>query len=166
MAERTVFARRRAFLRLDGRASLLFAAPEAAFGHDVHYRYRPDPDFFYLTGFRRAGRDRGPRRGREDVHAFRPAPGPRRETWEGRRAGRGGRQDVRGRRGASRPRARQASPDLVRKSRVLHHALGLSDASDRLVAGLPRASGAGPVTRQRAPVTAPTRRTSFTRCAS
>ena len=49
----SVFARRRArfFDEMKEGVAVLFATPEAAYGHDVHYRYRPDPDLYYLTGF-------------------------------------------------------------------------------------------------------------------
>ena len=112
MADRTVFARRRArFFDRWERASRSSSPPRSAsFGHDVHYRYRPDPDFFYLTGF-----------GEPDAIAVLDAEArtftlfvlPRdreRETWEGRRAGpEGGREDVRGRQGHPAGRAREAA---------------------------------------------------------
>src|SRR4029079_10130011 len=57
--------------------------------HDVEYRYRPESDFFYLTGFPEpdavavlnagAGRDR--------FMLFVPPRDPERETWTGRRFG-------------------------------------------------------------------------------
>ncbi len=45
MADRSVFERRRArfFDAMGEGVALLFAAPEAAFGYDIAYRYRPDP---------------------------------------------------------------------------------------------------------------------------
>ena len=57
MADRSVYARRRArfFDAMGEGVALLFGAPEASFGYDVAYRYRPDPDFFYLTGFAEPG---------------------------------------------------------------------------------------------------------------
>src|ERR1035441_2483129 len=53
MSRSLVFARRRArfFDGMKEGVALLFATPEVAYSHDVHYRYRPDPDLFYLTGF-------------------------------------------------------------------------------------------------------------------
>lgn len=139
MAERTVFARRRArfFDSMKEGVALLFATPEAAFGHDVHYRYRPDPDFFYLTGFAEPGAtvvlD-------ADARTFTLFVLPRdreRETWEGRRAGPEGAVKIFGADAAHPAGERDRRlPDLVRKARVLHHALGMSGANDRLVAGL------------------------------
>ena len=89
MADRSPFARRRArfFDAMGEGVAILFTAPEASFGHDVHYRYRPDPDFLYLTGFPEPGAaavlD-------ADARTFTLFVLPRdreRETWEGRRAG-------------------------------------------------------------------------------
>jgi Xaa-Pro aminopeptidase len=139
MAERTVFARRRArfFDSMKEGVALLFATPEAAFGHDVHYRYRPDPDFFYLTGFGEPGATAVLD---ADARTFTLFVLPRdreRETWEGRRAGPEGAVKTFGADAAHPAGERDKRlPDLVRKARVLHHALGLSGANDRLVAGL------------------------------
>src|SRR5450759_5084488 len=48
-----VHARRRArfFDAMGEGVAVFFGSKEAAFGHDIAYRYRPDPDLFYLTGF-------------------------------------------------------------------------------------------------------------------
>jgi Xaa-Pro aminopeptidase len=139
MADRSVFARRRArfFDAMGEGIALLFAAPEASFGHDVHYRYRPDPDFFYLTGFAEPGATAVLD---ADAHTLTLFVQPRdreRETWEGRRAGPEGALKTFGA-DAAHPAAELGKrlPDLVRRARVLHHALGLSDANDRLVAGI------------------------------
>ncbi|HVO51203.1 MAG TPA: aminopeptidase P N-terminal domain-containing protein [Thermoanaerobaculia bacterium] len=139
MAGDSVFARRRArfFDAMGEGVTLLFAAPEAAFGHDVHYRYRPDPDFYYLTGFAEPGATAVLD---ADARAFTLFVQPRdreRETWEGRRAGPEGAVKTFGA-DAAHPAGELGKrlPDLVRKARVLHHALGLSDANDRLVAGI------------------------------
>src|SRR5258706_9052989 len=84
-----LLARRRArfFDGLKEGVALFFAGPEARFGHDIHHRYRPDPDLFYLTGFPEpeavAVLDAGPRR---FVLFVRPKDRER-ETWDGRRAG-------------------------------------------------------------------------------
>jgi Xaa-Pro aminopeptidase len=139
MAERTVFARRRArfFDSMGEGVALLFSAPEASFGHDVHYRYRPDPDFYYLTGFPEPGATAVLDADERTLTLFVQPRDRERETWEGRRAGPEGAVKAFG--------ADRAHPsgerdkrlvDLVRKARVLHHAFGLSDDSDRLVSGL------------------------------
>jgi Xaa-Pro aminopeptidase len=139
MADPTVHARRRArfFDHLKEGVALLFAAPEASFGHDVAYRYRPDPDFLYLTGFPEPGATAVLD---ADARTFTLFVLPRdreRETWEGRRAGPEGAVKTFGADRAWPAAEREARlPGLVRKSRVLHHAFGISDANDRLVAGL------------------------------
>jgi Xaa-Pro aminopeptidase len=75
--------------RLDGGIAV-FRAPALATHHaDVEYRYRPESDFFYLTGFPEpdavAVLDAGP--GRERFLMFVPPRDPERETWTGRRFG-------------------------------------------------------------------------------
>jgi Xaa-Pro aminopeptidase len=139
MADRSVHARRRArfFDAMGEGVALLCAAPEAAFGHDVAYRYRPDPDFLYLTGFAEpeaaAVLD-------ADTRTFTLFVRPKdraKETWEGRRAGPEGAVKAFGADGAH-PIGELARrlPDLVRNARVLHWALGVSPDGDRLVAGI------------------------------
>src|SRR5512141_388026 len=139
MADRTVFARRRArfFDAMGEGVALLFAAPEASFGHDVHYRYRPDPDFFYLTGFGEPGATAVLDAQARSFTLFVQPRDRERETWEGRRAGPEGAVKTFGADKAHPAAERDKRlPDLVRKARVLHHAFGLAEANDRLVAGL------------------------------
>lgn len=52
-ASTDLFARRRErfFDRVKEGVAILFATPEQHLGWDTAYRYRPDPDLFYLTGF-------------------------------------------------------------------------------------------------------------------
>ena len=155
MADRTVFARRRArfFDSMGEGVALLFAAPEAAFGHDVHYRYRPDPDFFYLTGFPEPGATAVLD---ADARTFTLFVLPRdreRETWEGRRAGPEGAVKTFGADEAH-PAGEldKRLPDLVRRARVLHHAFGAlrrrttasSPASSRASAARRGTRSAGP----------------------
>jgi Xaa-Pro aminopeptidase len=115
--------------------ALVFAAPEAVFGHDVSYRYRPDPDLHYLTGFpepEAAAVLDGARR--RFVLFVRPKDRTR-ETWEGRRAGPAG--AVR-RYGAAEAypigELAERLPDLIRGASRLFHALGVHAEADRLVA--------------------------------
>ncbi|HEY3349265.1 MAG TPA: aminopeptidase P N-terminal domain-containing protein [Thermoanaerobaculia bacterium] len=139
MADRTVFARRRArfFDAMKEGVALVFATPEASFGHDVHYRYRPDPDFFYLTGFAEPGATAVLDADARTLTLFVLPRDRERETWEGRRAGPEGAVRTFGADAAHPDGERDRRlPDLVRKARVLHHAFGLSDTNDRLVAGL------------------------------
>ncbi|MBI2945229.1 MAG: aminopeptidase P N-terminal domain-containing protein [Candidatus Wallbacteria bacterium] len=82
--------RRRRYLQQTGRAvTVLFSAPVASRNSDVEYEYRPDADFYYLTGFNEP----------ESVAVLSPdADGwrftlfvrprdPAREVWDGLRAG-------------------------------------------------------------------------------
>ena len=88
-ASTDLFARRRErfFDRVKEGVAILFATPEQHLSWDGEYRYRPDPDLFYLPGFGEpetvAVLDAGAR-------AFFLFVRPRdreRETWTGRRAG-------------------------------------------------------------------------------
>lgn len=86
----TTFAARRARVaRALGDAVLvLFAAPEALRNNDVHYDYRQDSDFFYLTGFDEpkaalvlTGKDGG------SLTMFVQPKDKAREIWDGPRLG-------------------------------------------------------------------------------
>ncbi len=132
----SIHARRRSRLydRLKEGVALLFAAPEARLGWDTEYRYRPDPDFLYLTGF-----------GEPDAVAVLDADRRRfvlfvrprdreRETWTGYRAGvKGAVRDH----GADEAHAVEELPkllpDLLRKASTLHYALGVDPERDRTV---------------------------------
>lgn len=83
--------RRRALLKQMGRDSIAIVptAPVRMRNNDVEYAYRPDSDFFYLTGFVEPesvavlvpGRPQG------EYILFVRDRDPARETWDGRRAG-------------------------------------------------------------------------------
>jgi Xaa-Pro aminopeptidase len=83
--------RRRQLMRMAGEDSIivLFAAPAAVRNNDVHYPYRQDSDFLYLTGFREPdaalvlipGRDGG------CCLLFCRSRDPEREMWDGRMVG-------------------------------------------------------------------------------
>ncbi len=86
----SIFKKRREKLaeKLNGATLILSANPEALRNHDVHYDYRQDSTFFYLTGFEEP----------ESVFVFRPGQKPEtvlfvrkkdslRETWDGFRFG-------------------------------------------------------------------------------
>jgi len=134
-----LFARRRGrfFDRVKEGVAILFAPPEQHLGWDGTYRYRPDPDLFYLTGFGEpeavAVLDAGAR-------AFFLFVRPRdreRETWEGRRAGVKGAVKVHGA-DAAWPVAdlEKKLPELIRGSSSLHYALGVDEKRDLLVASI------------------------------
>lgn len=117
--------------------SVLFAAPEAAFGHDVHYRYRPDPDLFYLTGFGEPEAIAVLDADRRTFTLFVRPKDRAKETWEGRRSGTEGAARDFGA-DAAYPAAElpRRLPDLLRRARVLHYAFGSHAEGDRIVAGL------------------------------
>jgi Xaa-Pro aminopeptidase len=83
--------RRRTLLKLMGRDSIAIVptAPVRLRNNDVEYAYRPDSDFYYLTGFAEPesvavlvpGRPQG------EYILFVRDRDPARETWDGRRAG-------------------------------------------------------------------------------
>lgn len=89
---RDEFARRRAqLMKMMGKGGIAIipTAPERTRNNDVLYHYRPDSDFYYLTGFAEPesvavlvpGRDKG------EYILFVRERDPARETWDGRRAG-------------------------------------------------------------------------------
>ena len=90
--DQQVFARRRqALLDQIGSqaAALVTAAPEQIRNRDVHYPYRQNSDFLYLTGFNEPEAVLLLLPGGEDgeVILFCRDRDPERETWDGRRAG-------------------------------------------------------------------------------
>ena len=83
--------RRRALMKLMGRDSIAIVptAPVRLRNNDVEYAYRPDSDFFYLSGF---GEPEAvavlvPNRPQGEYILFVRDRDPARETWDGRRAG-------------------------------------------------------------------------------
>src|ERR1039457_3907418 len=139
MSRSLVFARRRArfFDGMKEGVALLFATPEVAYSHDVHYRYRPDPDLFYLTGFTEpeaaAVLD-------ADLRTFTLFVRPKdrsKETWEGRRSGpEGAVRDHGADRAYPFGDLSKRLPDLVRRAHVLHYVFGAHAEGDRIVASL------------------------------
>jgi len=83
--------RRRLLMKMIGKGGIVIlpAVPEKSRNSDVLYHYRPDSDFFYLTGFAEPeavavlipGRPHG------EYVLFLRDRDPTRETWDGRRAG-------------------------------------------------------------------------------
>lgn len=134
-----LFARRRErfFDRVKEGVAILFATPEQHLSWDGEYRYRPDPDLFYLTGFGEpetvAVLDAGAR-------AFFLFVRPRdreRETWTGRRAGTKGAVKVHGADAAwDVAELEKKLPELIRGSSSLHYAFGIDEKRDLLVASI------------------------------
>jgi Xaa-Pro aminopeptidase len=83
--------RRRQLMKMMGKASIMIlpTAAEKSRNSDVSYHYRPDSDFFYLTGFAEpeAVAVLIPGRAQGDYVLFVRDRDPARETWDGRRAG-------------------------------------------------------------------------------
>jgi len=83
--------RRRQLMKMMGKGgiAILPAAPERQRNGDVHYHYRPDSDFHYLTGFDEpeAVAVLIPGRPQAEYILFVRDRDPARETWDGRRAG-------------------------------------------------------------------------------
>jgi Xaa-Pro aminopeptidase len=83
--------RRRQLMKMMGKGgiTILPAVPEKTRNSDVTYQYRPDSDFFYLTGFSEpdAVAVLIPGRAHAEYVLFVRDRDPTRETWDGRRAG-------------------------------------------------------------------------------
>ncbi len=83
--------RRRQLMRMMGKGgiAILPAATEKQRNSDVHYHYRPDSDFHYLTGFDEpeAVAVLVPGRAQAEFILFVRDRDPTRETWDGKRAG-------------------------------------------------------------------------------
>ena len=89
-----IFARRRRELidHMGSGVAIIPTAPERIRNRDVHYRYRPDSDFYYLTGFDEPdavavivpGREHG------EYILFCRERDPEKEIWDGYRAGQDG----------------------------------------------------------------------------
>lgn len=139
MSRSSVFARRRArFLHEMGEGvALLFTTPKAASGYDVRTRYRPDPDFFYLTGFTEPEAVAVLDADRKTFTLFVRPRDRTKETWEGLRSGPEGAMRDYGADHAYRiAELPKRLPDLVRRARVLHYAFGGHADGDSVVAGL------------------------------
>lgn len=83
--------RRKLLMKMVGKGgiAILPAAPEKQRNNDVLYHYRPDSDFYYLTGFAEpeAVAVLVPGRPQGQYVLFVRDRDPARETWDGRRAG-------------------------------------------------------------------------------
>ena len=74
---------------MKGGVAVFRSAPELIRNNDAHYKYRPDSDFFYLTGY--AEPDcvmvLAPEHPEHKFILFVRPRDPERETWDGKRAG-------------------------------------------------------------------------------
>lgn len=117
--------------------ALLFSTPEQSLGWDLHYRYRPDPDLWYLTGFSEPETVAVLDADRRRLTMFVRPKDREREMWEGRRAGpEGARRDVGADAAFPISELSRRLLELIRRHEVLFHALGQSESADRQVANL------------------------------
>lgn len=134
----TVFARRRrALMERMGPNSiaLLPAAPAAPRNRDVHYPYRQDSDFYYLTGFPEpeavAVLVPG---GQQEFLLFCRSRDPHMEIWHGRRAGPQGAMDRYGVDNAHpMTEIEQRLPTLLENRERVFYAIGYHPAFDQQV---------------------------------
>ena len=95
-----LFAKRRADVmqHMDGGVAILPTAPVRPRNRDVHYPYRPDSDFYYLTHFPEpeAVAVLVPGRAHGEYILFCRERNPEKEIWEGRRAGLEGAREIYG----------------------------------------------------------------------
>jgi len=137
--DRDLYAHRRErfFDRVKEGVAVLFATPEQKLSWDGTYRYRPDPDLLYLTGFGEPEAVAVLDAGTREFRLFVRPRDRERETWEGRRAGVKGAVKVHGADEAFEiGELGKRLPDLVRGAGTLHYALGLDEENDRLVASI------------------------------
>ena len=81
--------RRRFMSQMEGGVAFIPAAPVRVRSNDTEYKYRPDSDFYYLTGFNEPGAALLllPGHPEHQVVVFVQPKDPVKETWEGRRLG-------------------------------------------------------------------------------
>ncbi len=130
-------ARRRTILAsLDNGSMLLPSAPHRTRSGDSEYRYRPDSDLLYVTGWERPGcvvllrgfadEDR--------FVVFAPERDPKAELWTGQRPDH---SDIRSRLGADQVyplgELDRRTPELLEGGDVVYYRLGASGACDRVV---------------------------------
>jgi Xaa-Pro aminopeptidase len=134
-----LFARRRErfFDRVKEGVAVLFATPEQKLSWDGTYRYRPDPDLFYLTGFGEPEAVAVLDAGKREYRLFVRPKDRERETWEGRRAGVKGAVKAHGADEAFEVgELEKRLPDLVRGASSLHYAFGIDERRDLLLASI------------------------------
>ncbi|OQW95642.1 MAG: Xaa-Pro aminopeptidase [Beggiatoa sp. IS2] len=91
MNKNEFFRRRQQLMESMGKGSMVIVptAPERLRNRDIHYTYRPDSDFYYLTGFPEPSALAVliPQRPQGQYLLFCREQNPEQETWHGRRAG-------------------------------------------------------------------------------
>lgn len=139
----------------DDEAVLLFGAPHHLRNGDAEYRYRPDSDVFWLTGWEDPEVVVFLRPGDEPLTMFVQPRDPERETWTGRRKGPEG---ARAEHGAdvvfTYGEVLEQLPRLLQGVRVLHYPIARDAEHDALVmSSVAKAARAGRTSGLGAPVT-------------
>lgn len=126
----------------EGEAVLLFGAPHHIRSNDSEYKYRPDSDVWYLTGWEQPQCAVLLRQGADQPFVLFVQPrNPEREIWEGRRPGPEGAIADFGA-DAAYPFSELATKlaDLLMGYRDLHYAIARDAEHDQLVTGAIRAA--------------------------
>ena len=134
-----LFARRRErfFDRVREGVAVLFATPEQHLSWDGTYRYRPDPDLFYLTGFGEPETVAVLDASARSFFLFVRPRDREKETWNGRRAGTKGAVKVHGADEAwPVEELEKRLPELIRGAASLHYAFGIDEKRDLLVSSI------------------------------
>ncbi len=117
--------------------AVIFSAPESTYSHDVHYVYRQNSYFQYLTGFLEPSSALVIAPGHEQPYALFVLPRDlEKEIWNGFRAGVDGAKRSFGAHAAyTIDQLSQILPDYLANRQTLHYNFGQSDANDRIVFG-------------------------------
>lgn len=147
--------RERLFDAIGDGLAIFRAPPQSVHANDVEHRYRPNADFYYLTGFAE-GDAVAVFNGAADKERFTlfvPPKNPEQETWTGYRAGvEGALRDHGADAAFSIEEFDSRIPALIAAAPLLHHGLGLDPAFDQRLLGLaesgwrrrPRAAAGAP----------------------
>jgi Xaa-Pro aminopeptidase len=123
---------------MDGGVALFRAGPERIRNRDTHFRFRPDSDFWYLTGFREpdAVAVLLPHAEKDRYILFVRPRDPEMETWNGRRAGIEGARELYGADAAFPIGALDTElPKLLRGAKRLYFTTGHDADFDRKLLG-------------------------------
>ncbi len=124
--------------RMNGGVAIFRAGPERIRNRDTHYRFRPDSDFWYLTGLREpdAVAVLIPDAVKDSYVLFVRPRDPEMETWNGRRTGVEGAKELYGADAAYPIAALDTElPKLLRGASRLHFTTGHDSDFDRKLLG-------------------------------
>lgn len=132
-------AHRAAFMRaMQGGVAVIGTGHEIIRNRDTHFRFRPDSDFWYLTGFREpdAVAVLRPEAEKERYVLFVRPRDPEMETWNGRRAGvEGAVKDLGADAAFPLSELEKELPRLLKGHEKLYHAAGRDAAFDTKLLG-------------------------------